>query len=223
MVTNSMDSPEWQVSQGVVELLWAQRYPLVIWRGSKAGPGNASKFVGRGEFTFKPPGLGYSRKVDIVAARWVDDEPYVVAVESKATAKAIFDALGQAVQYQTVFDEVYIATPEDINGDPTARSALADLGVGYIRTNLETKRAHIMMEPQRRPMRLLADLKAYTVDLRLALGLVLSSIQGAQDAPVFYGSGQTGLFTWFAQKVNGKSKGKLGELQWNSRLLNNRP
>ena len=83
---------------------------------------------GRGEFgiliSSKP------RRVDVVAARWsADGEAITLAIESKATPWAVYDGLGQAVQYQSVFDEVYIATPFPLGADAIARSTLVDLGL----------------------------------------------------------------------------------------------
>jgi hypothetical protein len=122
-----MEQIEKKLSGPVAALLAREGYPLVM----PAPPD--SYLVGKGEFGMEVSGLGNVRLVDIVAARWDGDRHIkAVAVECKATVWAVYDGLGQAVQYQSVFDEVYLATPIALERDSVARSTLVDLGLGHI-------------------------------------------------------------------------------------------
>ena len=122
-----MEQIEKKLSGPVAALLAREGYPLVM----PAPPD--SYLVGKGEFGMEVSGLGNVRLVDIVAARWDGDRHIkAVAVECKATVWAVYDGLGQAVQYQSVFDEVYLAPPIALERDSVARSTLVDLGLGHI-------------------------------------------------------------------------------------------
>ena len=129
-----------------------------------------------------------------------------VGYRVKGTPWAVYDGLGQAVQYQSVFDEVYIATPFPLGADAIARSTLVDLGLGNV-TVPEDGRAFVAVVPHsQRPSRFEPQTKATYIAHRLALGLAFREI--ATAAKIRFGFWDRSLSIWYAEEVS-------GHLQWN--------
>jgi hypothetical protein len=77
---------------------------------------------------------GENKRVDVLVFSW-DSEGYLCtkAVEAKlasSPSRSIEEALGQATDYQALFDEVYVATQEGNIGNHHL-SLLSDLGLGW--------------------------------------------------------------------------------------------
>lgn len=77
---------------------------------------------------------GVTKKIDVVAFRWIDEEIEAKAVECKygKTWEAAGEALGQATAYQRLFPEVYVATQAGEEDLKHVESLLRELGFGYI-------------------------------------------------------------------------------------------
>jgi hypothetical protein len=198
---------EKQLTAPVARVLKNRGYELVI-------PAvETGRLSGKGEFGINvvSDGVEPTRKVDVVAARW-DNERDIrsIAVECKAQLWAVYAGLGQAVQYQSVFDEVYVATPRTFEQDGTARSALVDLGLGHVVVEEETLRAQFSVPPAiRKPSRFVPHRNEIQVTPRLVLGLAFLEVSGTR--PVRYGfwrGSQGSLGIWFGED-------HLGHLQWN--------
>jgi len=197
-----MERPEKVLGPPVSALLERQGYNLVM-------PSAGGRVTGKGEFGIDVPGAPRPRRVDVVAARWNGDQDIkAVAVECKVTVWAVYDGLGQAVQYQSLFDEVYVATPDTLEKDSIARSTLVDLGLGHIRVVEGTGLAYVSVVPQaQRASRFEPHRKLADITCRLALGLAFLEL-AACERPLRYGFGQQGRSTWYAEEV-------VGHLQWN--------
>jgi len=202
----SSEVPEKDLVPAVVALLEHDGYEIVL-----SGVASSRRFVGNGEFPIVSPSTGRLRYVDVVGARWSGDRLHTVAVECKATADKVYDALGQAVEYQSLFDEVYIATPLKIEDQDLIRSTLVDLGLGHIRTGPSPTIAETTVVPTPRwPARFLPHMRR-TSDGRLGLGIAMRAITPS-DRDVRYGyfpreiGKPQGM--WYAEEV-------LGHLQWN--------
>jgi hypothetical protein len=197
-----MERPEKVLGPLVSALLERQGYELVM-------PSAGGRVTGKGEFGIEVPGASGARRVDVVAARWDGDQDIkAVAVECKKTVWAVYDGLGQAVQYQSLFDEVYVATPLTLEQDIIARSTLVDLGLGHIRAVEDAGLAHVSVVAQvQRASRFEPHRKATHITSRLALGLAFLEI-AEHDRPLRYGFGRQGRSIWYAEEV-------VGHLQWN--------
>lgn len=202
-----MDTQEKDLVPAVVDLLKREGYDLVL-----SGVRSSDGFDGKGEFPIVSQSTGRIRYADVVAIRWSGGHVQTVAVECKRTADKVYDALGQAVEYQSLFDEVYIATPLDIEHKELIRSTLVDLGLGHIRTGETPSVAEVTVAPTPRwPARFLPH-KRRAVDGRLALGLAVRKI-AEHPHKIRYGfypqtdGGPQGI--WCAEEV-------VGHLQWNS-------
>jgi hypothetical protein len=200
-----MEQIEPGLARLVSELLYEKGYHLVI--PSAQGRG----IDGRGEFgiSIKVAGTEKTRRVDVVAARWDDEQDIrAIAVECKGTVWAVYDGLGQAVQYQSLFDEVYVATPATVGVDSISRPTLVDLGLGHIEVDEDAAEAYVSVVPHaQRPSRFEPHLKAREITPRLALGLTFLEIKPA-GRPLRYGFSKDGLSVWYAEEV-------AGHLQWN--------
>jgi hypothetical protein len=75
-----------------------------------------------------------TKKIDVVAFKWIDEEIEAKAVECKygKTWEAAGEALGQATAYQRLFPEVYVATEAGEEDLKHVESLLRELGLGYI-------------------------------------------------------------------------------------------
>lgn len=169
----------------------------------------SSHFDGRGEFGIqvalhsdpKP------RRVDLVAARWdAEQRLRTVAVECKGATWAVYDGLGQAVQYQSLFDEVYIATPFALGADSIARSTLVDLGLGNITVPNDYPAFVAVVPHYQRPSRFEPHHKSQYLTRRLALGL--GFLEVAIAPKIRFGFWTQSLSVWYAEEV-------AGHLQWN--------
>jgi hypothetical protein len=198
-----MEQIEKKLSGPVGDLLAREGYALVM-----PSP-HGNDIVGKGEFGMEIPALEKVRLIDIVAARWDGDRHVkAVAVECKRTVWAVYDALGQAVQYQSVFDEVYLATPVALEKDGIARSTLVDLGLGHITADMNSGAPYVSVAPARQfAARFEPHRKDTSVHCRLALGLAFLEIADHSNR-LRYGFWQTGRSVWFAEEV-------AGHLQWN--------
>ena len=90
-----------------------------------------------------------SKRVDVAAANWRSDiHLQAAAVECKLGSDwdAVGQALNQAIAYQTVFPEVYIAAQTSRDSLAHMETVLSDLGVGYIRV-IDRETARIELEP----------------------------------------------------------------------------
>jgi hypothetical protein len=169
----------------------------------------SSHFDGRGEFGIQVPihGDQRARKVDLVAARWdAEDRLDALAIECKVATWAVYDGLGQAVQYQSLFDEVYVATPFELGADGLARSTLVDLGLGNITVPTDQPAFVAVVPHSQRPSRFEPHIKASYVTRRLALGLAFRRV--AATPKVRFGFWNQSLSVWYAEETN-------GHLQWN--------
>jgi hypothetical protein len=186
-------------------LLYEKGYHLVIPSAQDRG------INGRGEFgiSIKVAGTEKTRRVDVVAARWDNERDIrAIAVECKGTVWAVYDGLGQAVQYQSLFDEVYVATPATAGVDSISRPTLVDLGLGHIEVDEGAAEVYVSVVPHaQRPSRFEPHLKAREITPRLALGLTFLEIKTA-GRPLRYGFTEGGLSVWYAEEV-------VGHLQWN--------
>lgn len=175
-------------------------------------PPTASRVVGKGEFPIEvldADGVRARRPLDVLGARWRNErEVEIAAIELKDTRWAVYDALGQAVQYQSVCDEVSIGTPQNVDGDPLVRATLADLGLGYVQVDENEERAFLTVPPEaRRGSRFQPEEKARRASCRLAPGLAF--LEASKAARVRYGlSGTRKLSAWYAEEVH-------RNLQWN--------
>ena len=197
-----MEQIERELSGPVAALLAREGYPLVM-------PAPAlGDLEGRGEFAMEGPG-GKPRRVDVVAARWDGDRHVeAVAIECKATVWDVYDALGQAVQYQSVFDRVYVATRDAPETDTVARSTLVDLGLGHITAGIGSASAYISVVPvERLASRFQPQRKNTHIHCRFALGLAFLETANRKNL-LRYGFWTRGLNVWYAEEV-------IGHLQWN--------
>jgi len=197
-----MEQIEKEISGKVAALLAREGYPLVM-------PAPAQNDLeGRGEFAMEGPG-GRPRRVDVVAARWDGDRHIeAVAIECKATVWDVYDALGQAVQYQSVFDRVYVATRDAPETDSVARSTLVDLGLGHITAVVGSASAYVSVVPvERLASRFQPHRKNNHIHCRLALGLAFLETANHENI-LRYGFWSSGLNVWYAEEV-------VGHLQWN--------
>lgn len=90
-----------------------------------------------GERVHSPFGVnvhGATKKIDVVAFRWINEDIEAKAVECKygKTWEAAGEALGQATAYQRLFPEVYVATQAGEEDLKHVESLLRELGLGYI-------------------------------------------------------------------------------------------
>lgn len=175
-----------------VSQLLERRFPLVM-------PSSRDRLRGRGEFAIEIPGeTSATRRVDVVAARWEgNDQLHTVAVECKITANAVLDALGQGVHYQSFFDEVFIATPEDLDNNRLVHSALVDLGLGHIRV---AKNAEITVQPVSRWPARFSPNRHPAIARKFALGLAF--LDGIPpERRTRYGYFERNLGIWFGEEV----------------------
>jgi len=169
----------------------------------------SSHFDGRGEFGIQVAlhSEPKPRRVDLVAACWdAEQRLRSVAVECKGSTWAVYDGLGQAVQYQSLFDEVYIATPFALGADSIARSTLVDLGLGNITVPNDCPAFVAVVPHYQRPSRFELHLKSQFLTRRLALGL--GFLEVATAPKIRFGFWAQSLSVWYAEEV-------AGHLQWN--------
>jgi hypothetical protein len=188
----------------VVQLLASLGHPVVL--SARAAVG----FEGKGEFAIRSPATQRVRRADVVAARWnFDGTPLTVAVECKATVAAVYEALGQAADYQSVFDEVYIATPLAPEDLMFVRSTLVELGIGHITVGHQSTPATVTVPPVPRwPSRFQPNRRA-TVDCRLSLGLGFREVGAGANPRFGFFTEADRLGVWYAQEV-------FGHRQWNA-------
>lgn len=175
-------------------------------------PVEEARVRGKGEFPIEiidAGGRRARRPIDVLGARWRNDrEVEIAAIELKHTRWAVYDALGQAVQYQTVCDEVSIGTPQAVETDPLVRATLADLGIGYIQVDQAQARAYATVVPWvRKGSRFQPEDKARHVSCRIAPGLAFLEVTGNPILKYGFG-GRTRLSAWYAEDFH-------KNLQWN--------
>lgn len=192
-----------QVRESIVGYLRDEGFALVF------PPPEDSRLAGAGEYSVQHPEHDRHRWIDAVGVRWSGDHDVeAVAVECKATRWAVYDAIGQGVQYQCFFDEVYVASPAV--ADPTVRSALAEIGLGNLSVAVGRKVSATSTPATRHRARFSPDLKLHQVYRRLAP--LLAFLESASsDNPVRYGFGRkqdSKLRSWCAESVR-------EPIQWN--------
>lgn len=188
----------------VAQLLERRGHKLII-------PSRASdSFAGRGELPVRLSSSDAAhRRVDVVGASWTSDGRLkTAAVECKATRWAILDALGQAVQYQMFFDEVFIATPLGLGSDRITRSVLVELGLGHIEVDNDAHTAEVMIEPAVRWRSRYEPAEQRRSVMAMALGLAFRNCASDRDV-VHYGFRHARCLTWFAEDID-------GHIQWNA-------
>ena len=152
---------------------------------------------------------GLPRRPDVVAARWDGDgRLYSVAVECKVTQHAALDAVGQAVEYQGVFDEVYIATQLDLGSESVMHSTLVDLGIGHLRVASPTVEfAELTVSPRPRWTSRLQPQRKRHLDASLAVGLAFMDSWSQVESGTF-GTTDPIFGMWYAHEIRDR-------LQWN--------
>lgn len=125
---------------------------------------------------------GQDMRADVVAAKWDDDHQVeAIAVECKrlgTMTRSLGAGLWQAVDYQTAFDKVYIAT-ENSGKAGNKRSVIESLGIGHLSVDIDSKRCTVLLRSEfRNASRFNESVKSSQVMPRLALFLAFRDALG---------------------------------------------